>query len=89
MVLRKTQRTRPTPNDFDPFLDDGQLRKVCIDCYDILDIESFQLGDGSFSNVCESCRAQSGEGEIEHRGPFVGERIAEGFRMMGDDDDDD
>jgi hypothetical protein len=89
MVLKKTHRSRPIPNDFDPFIDDGDLRKVCVDCYDVLDISSFQREDGTYSGVCESCRAELDESGPSVREPFIGERIAEGFRLMGVDDEGD
>jgi hypothetical protein len=88
MTLRNK---RPTPSDFDPFIADGRLEKVCTDCFEILPIEYFEREDGSYSKMCSGCRAERGDDPPVTRDPFVGERIAEGFRLLGlsevDDDE--
>ena len=89
MTLRKGKTQRPAPSDFDPFLVEGHLKKVCIDCYMVKAMDDFRLDDDSYGPVCFECRAGEPASDHEGRGrePFVGERIIEGFRMMGEDDE--
>jgi hypothetical protein len=79
---------RPQPSDFDPFIRDGAAVKVCVECFETFPLEDFKGEDGKLHKVCIWCDPKGEDWkERTEEVSVVGERITEGFQIMGGDDD--